>query len=218
MISMRRWILAAAAAVLTGAAPAGQALPAAADLARQLQARYDTVRDFRARFSQTYDGGVLQLTSREEGELLLKKPGRLRMRYTSPEEKVFVADGERFYSYFPESRTGSVRPLPPENEASTAVLFLAGRGSLVRDFTASLAPEQPDGEWHLTLVPRTRQPDYRSLTLMVDRRTLQLRGFSQVDHQGGTTTTRLSQMTENVGLSDREFQFSFPRNVTLIDG
>lgn len=196
---------------------AQQAPPSTAELARRLQARYDTVRDFRAAFTQTYDGGPLQLTSREEGELLVKKPGRLRMTYTVPEEKTFVADGQRFYSYFPESRTGSVVDLPPDDQASTALLFLAGRGDLVRDFTSSLAGDAPDSEYHLTLVPVTPQPDYDMLTLIVDRASLQLRGFAQRDAQGGTTLTRFTRLEENVGLADRQFAFRFPDGVALID-
>jgi len=202
---------------LVGSPGADQSAPSPGELARRLQSRYDTVRDFRASFTQTYDGGPLQLTSREEGELLLKKPGRLRMTYTVPEEKVFVADGERFFSYFPESRTGSVVALPGDDDATTAVLFLAGRGNLVRDFVPSLATDVPADEYHLTLVPVTPQPDYEALILMVDRASLRLRGFAQRDAQGGTTITRFTRFEENVGLADRQFLFRFPEGVTLID-
>jgi len=120
-----------------------------------------------------------------------------------------VSDGTRFYSYYPAERAGSVTPLPKENEAPTALLFLAGRGDLVRDFTASLAAGQPDGEWHLRLVPRSRQADFQTLTLIVDRRSLALRGFITVDEQG-TNTIRFSNLKENTGLRDTAFLFAFP--------
>lgn len=204
-----------AIAAVLGAAPVAQAdRPQAPDLARKLQARYQTVRDFTANFEQTYQGVLLRKAATERGKLLLKKPNRIRMTYEAPEKKVFVADGSQFYSYFPADRAGSVTPLPKEGESSTALLFIAGRGDLTRDFTASLPASQPEGEWHLRLVPRTPQSDFQTLTLMVDRATLALRGFIAVDDQG-TNTIRLSQMKENAGLKDDAFLFTFPKGTEI---
>ena len=205
------------ALVLTAAArqiPAAQAAPTAAELTKKLQARYQTVRDFTADFTQTYQGVLQRKAATEKGKLQLKKPSRVRMTYESPERKVFVADGVQFYSYFPADRTGSVNPLPKEGESSTALLFIAGRGDLTRDFTASLAPTQPPAEWHVKLVPRTPQADFQTLTLIVDRTTLALNGFVTVDDQG-TNTIRLANVKENTGLRDTAFDFQFPKGTEI---
>lgn len=203
------------AAALLGAAAAAQTPPPdATDLARKLQARYQTVRDFTADFTQTYQGLLLRKTATERGTLLVKKPSRIRFTYESPERKIFVADGSQFYAYYPADRAGTVSPLPRGDEAPTALLFLAGRGDLVRDFTASLPASQPEGEWHLQLVPRSPQADFDQLTLIVDRGTLSLRGFVTVDSQG-TNTIRFSRLKENTGLRDTAFAFSFPRGTEV---
>ena len=203
--------IAATLAVVTslGSRPVAAARTArrAADLAKKLQARYQTVRDFTADFTQTYQGVLLRKAATERGKLLLKKPSRVRMTYESPERKVFVSDGSQFYSYFPADRAGSVNPLPKEGESSTALLFLAGRGDLTRDFTASLPATQPDGEWHVKLVPKTPQADFETLTLIVDRATLALHGFVTVDDQG-TNTIRFSNLKENTGLRDDAVRLS----------
>jgi outer membrane lipoprotein carrier protein len=202
-------------AALLAASPAAQAdRPDAADLARRLQARYQTIRDFTADFSQTYQGVLLRKGASERGKLLLKKPSRVRMNYEAPEKKVFVSDGTQFYSYFPEDRAGSVSALPRPGESSTALLFIAGQGDITRDFTASLPAEQPEGEWHLLLVPRKPQTDFKTLTLIVDRTTLGLRGFVTVDDQG-TNTIRFSRIKENAGLRDTEFFFTFPKGTDI---
>ena len=203
--------------VLAGAArqaPTAQAAPTPADLTKKLQARYQTVRDFTADFTQTYQGVLQRKAVTEKGKLQLKKPSRVRMTYESPDRKVFVSDGSQFYSYFPGDRTGSVNPLPKEGESSTALLFIAGRGDLTRDFTASLAPTQPAAEWHLKLVPRTPQADFQTLTLIVDRTTLALKGFVTVDDQG-TNTIRLANVKENTGLRDNAFDFQFPKGTEI---
>ncbi|HXT70023.1 MAG TPA: outer membrane lipoprotein carrier protein LolA [Vicinamibacterales bacterium] len=203
------------AGVATLSGQAGQTDgPAAADLAKRLQARYQTVRDFTADFSQTYQGVLLRKGATETGKLLLKKPSRIRMTYEKPEKKTFVSDGSQFYSYFPENRAGSVHALPKNGESSTALLFIAGRGDLTRDFTPSLAGVQQPGEWQLKLVPRTPQSDFQTLTLIVNRATLALNGFVTVDDQG-TNTIRFLNVRENTGLRDDAFIFQFPKGTQI---
>ena len=198
-------------AAAQGAVPA--APPAAPDLARRLQARYETIRDFSADFTQTYQGLLLRRAATERGTMQLKKPLRVRFTYESPERKVFVSDGSQFYSYFPRDKSGTVSPLPKDTELSTALMFLAGRGNVVRDFTASMEPNPPAGEWQLRLTPRT-PADFDSLTLLVDRQTLVLRGFISVDDQG-TNTVRFTNLKENTGLRDAAFLFSFPKGTEI---
>jgi outer membrane lipoprotein carrier protein len=196
-------------AIGSGLAPA-QAPPNAQDLARRIQAHYDTVDTFSARFTQTYADGLFKTGGAEKGELKLKKPNRFRMVYAEPERKVFVADGSKLYSHFPADKLGTIQSLPKDGEGSTALLFIAGRGSLVNDFDAAMAPKQIDGEWQLLFTPKTRQAEFKTLTLIVDRQSLALRGYAWTDHDGGTTTTRLSEMRENVALKDTEFTLKFP--------
>src|ERR687896_98051 len=69
------------------------------DVATALQRKYDTVKDFSADFVHTYRGGVLNKQLTERGRLIIKKPGRMRWEYRSPEEKLFVSDGVKLYSY-----------------------------------------------------------------------------------------------------------------------
>ena len=36
--------------------------------------------------------------------MLVKKPGKMRWEYTAPEQKVFVSDGVKIYSYIPQDK------------------------------------------------------------------------------------------------------------------
>lgn len=219
VLTLATSILAAGAAGLAG--PIDQAgtggRPSAADLASRLQARYAAIRDFTASFSQTYDSGLLRLDSNapERGDLKLKKPNRFRMVYRSPERKEFVADGRTLKSYFPADRIGREDALPEPGSASTALLFVAGRGDLVRDFTATLPAEQVDGEWRLDLKPKARQADFEILTLVVQRSTLKLVGFGWTESGGGTSLIRLTNLRENTNVPDSDFRFEFPRGTVI---
>src|ERR1043166_246953 len=96
------WLMRLIVAFVAMAVAAG-----ATDLAQSLQRKYDTVRDFSADFVHTYQGGVLHKTTTERGHVLVKKPGRMRGEYTSPEKKLYVSDGGRAYSSGPATRQGT---------------------------------------------------------------------------------------------------------------
>ena len=190
--------------------------PGADAVARALQQRYQGVRDFSADFVHTYRGGVLRTQTTERGTVLIKKPGLMRWVYTSPEKKQFVSDGEKIYSYIPADRQVMVANVPPDDQATTPALFLAGRGDISRDFTATYAASAVQGASALRLTPRRVEAEYEYLTVTVDPGTLQIRALTTRDRQGGDSTLTFSNLKENQGISDKEFAFRIPRGVDVI--
>jgi outer membrane lipoprotein carrier protein len=188
-------------------------------VAKSIQQHYDGVRDFTADFAQSYEGGTLRRKSSERGTVLVKKPGKMRWTYKAPEEKLFVSDGRKIYFYVPADKQVTVTSMPSEDKASTPILFLVGKGNLTADFTVTFAEgvaNAPADGVALKLVPKVRTPDYDSLILIVDRRTLALRMLIAHDQQSGTSTFTFSNLKENVGLSDGQFTFSIPRGADVI--
>ncbi len=116
---------------------AAETRPPAQELAAALQKRYDSVHDFSADFVHESEGGLLRKKQSESGVLQVKKPGRMRWDYKKPEPKVFVSDGRRIYLYIPADNQVVISPVPDEDQATTAVLFLVGKGNLARDFKVS---------------------------------------------------------------------------------
>ena len=208
------FLLLTIAVVSAAAAP-----PTASELAATLQRKYDGVKDFSADFVHAYEGGVLRKQITERGKLQVKKPGKMRWEYTAPEEKLFVSDGVKMYSYIKQDKQVIVSDVPAADQATTPTLFLAGKGSLTRDFTPSLvdAPAgSPPGSQGLKLVPKTRQREYDWLTLVVDPVSLAIRGLVTVDAQGGTSRFSFMNLKENVGMADKAFEFKMPRGVEVV--
>lgn len=199
--------------------PLAAADPAADDFAKAIQKKYDTVAAFETDFVHTYRGGVLKTQLTERGRLLVKKPGRMRWEYTAPEKKLFVSDGFKVYFYIPDDKRVIISNAPRDDRPASPALFLAGKGNLVRDFTPSVV-EPPagsvPGSRALKLVPKTAQPDYDWLTLVVDPATLALRGLAYGDPQGGISTFSFEHLKENTGMSDKEFDFRPPRGVDVV--
>jgi outer membrane lipoprotein-sorting protein len=72
------------------------------------------------------------------------------------------------------------------------------------------------GSLAVKLVPRRAEPDYEHFVLVVEPATLQIRGLSTVDRQGGESTLLFAKLKENQGISDKEFTFRIPRGVDVI--
>ncbi len=216
--TMAVWLSPDIARLATVVRAADQTAP---ELAAAVQRKIEGIRDFATDFTHTYEGGVLRKQITERGRLLVKKPGKMRWDYTAPEKKQFVSDGAKMYSYLPEDKQVIVSDVPPEDQAGTPTLFLAGKGSLTRDFTPSLVDVpagMAPGSRALKLVPKARQSDYDWLMLVLDPSTLAIRGLVTIDGQGGKSSFSFTNLQENVPLNDAEFEFVAPAGVTVIEG
>jgi outer membrane lipoprotein carrier protein len=225
---MHRWVflLAFALASPLGAAQSAPPAPSppsstappqtAASLAKALQGRYQGIQDFSADFVQTYRGGVLKTQTQERGTVAVKKPGRMRWVYTTPEHKELISDGRKIYWYVAEDKQVVVNDMPADDQAATPALFLSGKGDIARDFTATTVASPTPGTVALKLVPRRPEPEYEYLTVALDPATLQIRSLTTRDRQGGESTLTLMNMKENRRLSDKDFVFRLPRGVKVV--
>lgn len=218
----RRSLLATALLLLASPARSGLAqAPAAAGgdaLARAVQTHYQQVRDFTADFEQTYVGGALKRRTVERGTVAIRKPGRMRWDYQNPEKKLFISDGTRMYFYVPADKQVRVSALPADGRVPTPILFLAGRGDLLRDFRVEevAAPGGVAGVRALRLRPVKPEPEYETLTLVVDSSSYAIRQLVVLDGQGGTSTFGFTNLKENVGVPDSRFVFTMPKGVDVV--
>jgi outer membrane lipoprotein carrier protein len=215
------WLICTAAAAAQSRSPVQQLpntqiTPPAADVAAALQRKYDAIKDFSASFSQTYEGGVLKRKTTESGTVYIKKPGKMRWDYTSPQKKLFVSDGQTMFMYFPSDKQVMRNPVPEQDEATSAMLFLMGKGDVTRDFTVRYGEGGSDETYALRLDPHKRQAEYDWLAVTVDRKTLQIRALAAGDSQGGQSTFTFTNFKENGGLADKMFQFTIPRGTEVI--
>ena len=215
---MVRPLLATLALVtLIGTAGAQQPDDATA-LAAKVQHRYNGIHDFQGEFVQTYEGGVLRTKTTEQGTVAIKRPGRMRFTYTKPERKEFVSDGVRLYTHLVADKQVIVSPAPDASDDSVPALFLAGQSDLTRDYVLSFTPlpGAATGLTTLKMVPRNSHSDYDALGIGIDPNTHQIQFLTAVDKQGGRSSFSFSNLKENRGLSDKDFEFRIPRGVDVV--
>lgn len=214
---MRSLLISAVAVAIAGAGSiTAQSDPVA--LAAKVQQRYNGIKDFQGDFVQSYEGGVLRTKTSERGTLAIKRPGRLRFTYTKPERKEFVSDGVRLYTHLVADKQVIVSPAPSADDGEVPAMFLAGQSDLARDYTPSFTPlpGAATGLLTLTLVPKNKQSEFESLGIGLDPKTLQIQFLTAVDKQGGRSSFAFSNLKENRGLSDKEFEFRIPRGVDVV--
>jgi outer membrane lipoprotein carrier protein len=194
-----------------------QKTPSAGEVAAALQRKYDTIHDFSADFTHRHQSGVLRRTRVEQGSLLVKKPGRMRWEYKSPEQKLFVSDGARIYFHDVANKQVTVSEVPVGEQAASAALFLAGNGNLARDFSASFMEGGGPDSYALRLEPKSSEAEYDWLEIVVDRDTLRIQSITAAQQDGGRDTFEFSNLKENVGLADKTFEFKIPPGVEVIN-
>ena len=210
-------LLASAIAVALAVGAGAQANDPVA-LAAKVQQRYNTIKDIQADFVQTYEGGVLRTKTSERGTVAIKRPGRMRFTYTKPEKKEFVSDGTRLYTYLVADKQVIVSPAPGPDQGDIPAMFLAGQSDLARDYTPTFTPlpGAATGLVTLKLVPKKKSEEYESLGIGIDPKTLQIQFLTAVDMQGGRSSFTFSNLKENRGLADKQFEFRIPRGVDVV--
>jgi outer membrane lipoprotein carrier protein len=212
------------AAAPDGGAAAVSAAPAGARLAvkavvEHVQKRYDNTSDFRAQFTQTLTNATFNRKTTSTGEVLLKKPGRMRWDYKTPEAKMYLADGDLLWLYEPEDKQAFKQELK-SSQLPSALAFLTGKGKLAQQFDISFADKPGYGtarDYVLMLNPKKPQAQLRSMLFVVDPETFAVRESVLVDGQGNTNDMLFSDVKINSGIGDPTFKWSPPGGVRVID-
>jgi outer membrane lipoprotein carrier protein len=186
-------------------------------LINALQTKYDRMTSLAADFTQVYNARG-ERTRRESGTLLLKKPGRMRWDYTTPERKQFISDGKWLYEYIETEKMATRSAVRESDDLRAPFAILLGRGKLRRDFQRiEFASETPTkaGNRVLRLIPKRTQ-DFRELLVEVEPGSLQLARLVLIDRNSARSDFLFSNVRENAPASEAQFVFKAPAGVQVV--
>jgi outer membrane lipoprotein carrier protein len=190
------------------------AAPTAPEMLTRIQKLYDNTSAIVAKFDQTLESGMGGRTRKASGQVWLKKPGRMRWDYATPEKKLMVADGSTLWVY--EEEDGQAFKQPMTSSALPAqVSFLVGQGKLSDDFEATVEKVE-GGQVTLKLVPKVASAGYRYLQFVVDETTGQVNETVIYDQQGGTNKLKFTDVKLNQKVEESRFKFSPPAGVKVL--
>lgn len=188
-----------------------------AAVAAKIDARYNSMKSLRAEFTEIYSGGGIQRT--ESGSLWIKKPGKMRWDYASPQKKTFVTNGSTAWFYVPgehQARRTAVKKL---DDLRSPLRYLLGHTKLEKEFRGlSLAPDvRPENASDTVLrgIPVGMEDRISQVLLESDAQGY-LRRIVMEELDGSKTEFRLDAQHENVAVGDAEFSFRPPQGVEVL--
>jgi outer membrane lipoprotein carrier protein len=198
-------------------APAQNAANPAQQIAQQIQAFYDRTTDFSADFVQV-SRNRLYGEERRTGQVIFRKPGRMRWNYAAPSGDVIVSDGRTLWAYQADERQAVQQQLG-QSQLPTAITFLAGTGRLTDSFTFRLLDANqfrfPQGHV-LELRPTTPQPSYERIIFYVDRASYQVVRTAVIDAQGNQNRFDFSNPRVNTNVPEATFQWTPPAGTSIV--
>lgn len=192
---------------LLPAAPAvAQGSSAAAQLA-MVQAHLKAVNSMTADFTQTDRKGQTVT-----GDLLLKKPGKIRFSYSKDVPLLIVADGKALTMI--DYGVKQVQRWPIKNSPLSVLLDpnhdMSRYGKIVETGDPNVVSVE---------VKDPKRPEYGVINMVFVKQAaapggLMLRGWVALDAQNNRTSIRLSNQRFNVAVADSSFRWTDPRKKT----
>jgi outer membrane lipoprotein carrier protein len=184
-------------------------LPNVQTVAQLVDQRYDHMQSFQADFTEIYQAAGAERT--ESGKLWMKKPGKMRWEYRSPEEKLFVADGHNGWLYLPVEKQVRKSSLKSLDDVRSPLAFLLGKTKLEKELSGlSFAPDMQT--WHEDDMVLRGIPvglnDRISEVLLEITPQHQIARILIHSVDDSVTEYRFSNQKENVSVPNSYFQFS----------
>ncbi len=205
---------------LAGTPAKTQSAPSIDELVSRIQTHLDEVQEFEARFRQRYHRQLLGKLIEESGVVSIKKPGRMRWDYLSPEPKLFLTNGSKTYFYLPEEKqvfvnhsSGGALGMSPDSPLS----LLAGQSRIKEAFTVEHTSSDPlRGGVVLRLLPRRRYEDIETIEVEVEPSSGQFLRVMLIDSLENRTEFLFEDIKENQNIPDSLFLFTIPDGVDIV--
>jgi len=181
-----------------------------------IQKRYDFVETFKAEFVQKAYLKMMGQSQESRGRVYIKKPGKMKWTYTSPEPQVLVSNNKMLWFYLPEERQVTKALIRDIYTDNTPALFLAGKGRLADTFDVAEVSREP-GKITVVLIPKRKNQGLERLVLFADDKNYQITGSKVYDGLGNQTEILFRQIEINPKFPDDLFDFKVPAGVDLLD-
>jgi len=181
-----------------------------------IQKRYDFVKTFKAKFVQRAHIKIMGQSQESQGDVYIKKPGKMKWTYNDPDPMVLVSNNKTLWLYLPEDRQVTKTLIKDVYTDNTPALFLSGHGKLADSFEVTGVTREP-GKITINLVPKQKGQGLQRLTLFADNKNYQITGSKVYDELGNQTEILFSQIEINPEFPGDLFDFEIPPGVDLLD-
>ena len=210
------WLRLAIAAAAVAACVAPALFPVRTVLARDLfddlyergQKQNAGLKTLTAAFTETSTSALLSTPLVERGTVYVERPSRVALRYTGPEARVVVIDGDTMTLTWPSAKLNATKDIGAA-QRRIQKYFVDSSAKELRghfDVTAKEADDRPSS-YLITMVPKRKQilEGMTKLDLWIDRETLLLAAMRMTFPGGDTKTMTFADVKVNVPLDASVF-------------
>ena len=160
-----------------------------------LSTYFNNIKTAEASFTQINDDGTIST-----GDMLIRRPGRIRFEYNPPDESLVLASGGQVAIFDPRSNQ------PPQRfPLSKTPLFLILAKDVNFDQADMVVGHTTDGTSTTVIAQDPKRPEYGSIQLIFTGNPVQLRQWIVTDGSGQQTTVILGEFSFGRELGVRTF-------------
>jgi outer membrane lipoprotein-sorting protein len=166
------------------------------------------VKTLTARFTETTTSSLLARPLVAHGTLAVERPSRVVLRFSDPEQRVIVIDGDRMTTVWPSRSLHQVSNVASSQNRIQKYLASDSPEELRRQFQIEVRDGgERQGNYEITLIPKRRQirDTLTRLELWVERTSFLLSAIRMTFATGDTKTMAFEDVGLNVTLAPGTF-------------
>ena len=183
---------------------------------KAIQKNYESVLTLKANFEQKAFVKMLNRTEVTRGTVQIKKPGKMKWVYNSPDPQILITDQKKLWLYTPEDDQATKMPIESVYSSNTPALFLAGQGKLTDTFDIAQVLTKKD-KFVVVFTPKEAESSLSRLVLRANKNNYQITGATVYDVLGNKTSIRFRSIRLNQEIPESVFNFKVPAGVEMQD-
>ena len=181
-----------------------------------IQKNYESVLTFKANFEQKAFVKMMNRVEVAQGEVQIKKPGKMKWVYNSPDPQVLISNHKNLWFYLPEDQQATRMPIESVYSSNTPALFLAGKGTLTDTFNVGQVLHDKN-KITVVFIPKEKDSNLSRLVLRTNKNNYQITGASVYDKLGNKTDINFRKIRINEKIAESVFEFQVPAGVETQD-
>ena len=181
-----------------------------------IQKNYESVLTFKAAFEQKAFVKMINRTEITRGNVQIKKPGKMKWVYNSPDPQILITDQKKLWLYTPEDGQATKMPIENVYSSNTPALFLAGQRKLTDIFDIVQVLTEKD-KFVVVFIPKEVESSLSRLVLRANKNNYQITGATVYDKLGNKTSIKFQSIRINEKIPESVFNFEVPAGVEIQD-
>jgi outer membrane lipoprotein carrier protein len=172
---------------------------------------------FKAVFVQESMLKAMQISDTAQGVLFVRRPGKMRWEYTSPDPQIIITDSRTMWIYRPADNQVMVGKAPEFFGGGRGAGFLSDIRQIRNSFTVEATPAENPAYHRLKLTPLKPTTELAEIRLSVAKSTFQVDQVVTVNAYGDETRIVFKHYQFDLDPDESLFRFEAPEGIDVVE-